>query len=111
MLTYEDANAAAVTVKRALGGRDINMQDAFLDEMTMAALVQVDKQSMAVFCYSLVVGAIDGITVIPIEGLDEDARHNIYFAYMKSPQRAVSAAFIDHILKYLEEHESLLQEP
>ena len=111
VLTYEDANAAAATVKRSLAAADVDMQDAFLDEMTMAALVQVDRQSMAVFCYSLVVEAIDGIVVIPIEGLGEDAHHDVYFAYLKSSQRVVSAAFIEHMLKYLEEHESLLREP
>ena len=98
-------------MKRALTGSGIDMQDAFLDEMTMAALVQVDRQSLAVFCYSLVVEVIDGIAVIPIEGLAEDARHDVFFAYLKTPQRAVSTAFIEHMLKHLDEHESLLRDP
>jgi DNA-binding transcriptional LysR family regulator len=111
VLTYEDANPAAPAVKRALSSRGVTLQNAFLDEMTMASLVQVDMQSMAVFCYSLVVEAIDGIAIIRIDGLSERMCNDVYFAYAKTSQRAVSAGFIEHVLKCLEARESLLPEP
>jgi DNA-binding transcriptional LysR family regulator len=111
VLTYEDANPAAPAVKRALSSRGVTLQNAFLDEMTMASLVQVDMQSIAVFCYSLVVEAIDGIAIIRIDGLSERMCNDVYFAYAKTSQRAVSAGFIEHVLKCLEARESLLPEP
>ena len=107
VLTYDGSNPATKAALSVLGRCNAVAQEAFLDEMTMAALVQADPETLAVFCYSLVVEAIPDVVVIPIEGIGPDACNLVYFAYLKVSQRAVASAFIDHMLKYLEAHELL----
>ncbi|MDO4400004.1 MAG: LysR family transcriptional regulator [Coriobacteriia bacterium] len=105
VMTYETSNAAYGAVKQALEGYDIDVQESFFDEMTMASMVQADPQTMAVFSYSLVVKVFPGLAFIPFEEVPTDAYHKVYFAYLKASQRAVASAFIDYALRYLDTHE------
>jgi len=107
VLTYDSSNPAAPTAVNVLRRSRAIAHETFLDEMTMASLVQADSRTLAVFCYSLVVEAIRDVVIVPLEGIGSDACHLVYFAYLKASQRAVASAFIDHMLKHLETHELL----
>lgn len=105
IITYEPQNAAEATVRKVIDGYGIEAQGGFFDEMTMAAMVQSDPQTMAVFCYSLVVKVFKGLAFVPIEEAGPDDCHKVYFAYLKTSHRAVTSSFIDYALKYLDTHE------
>lgn len=99
LLTYNADSPVHTNAKRLVQSNDLRAKYECNNEVTMASLVSSNPENVALFCYSFLVNAFDGITYLPIEGVPADF-HKIYLVSRKERHPKIVQEFLDFIGQY-----------
>lgn len=99
LLTYNDDSPVHPNVRALVNANGLQAHYECNNKVTMASLVSSNPENMALFCYSFLVNAFDGVVCLPIEGVPVDF-HKIYLVSRKERHPKIVQEFLDFIGQY-----------
>lgn len=99
LLTYNEESPVYENAKLLVDNNGLHAHYECNNEVTMASLVSSNPAYMALFCYSFLVNAFDGVVCLPIEDVPADF-HKIYLVSRKERHPKIVQEFLDFIGQY-----------
>ncbi len=87
ILTYKKSSIVANELMEVLGSKELDIEFAYNDEITLSSLVTSNKNDVALLCYSFLVKAFDDVAFLPLKEAPKDF-HKVYLLSKKDGEKS-----------------------